>query len=313
MWRYLVLRGVGLLATLLLACFSVFALLNLVPGDPALLVVGPEASPEAYQVVREKLQLDRPWLARFGGWLSGVARGDLGTSLSRGLPVAGLIGGALVVTLPLAGLAALLAVLLSLPLGVVAATRPGGLLDLATVGVAQLGMAIPEFWLGMILVGFLAVGLSVLPAGGFPGWGDPRAALAHLLLPALALALPRGAYLARMTRAAMLEALSAPYVRTARGKGLPERAVIARHALKNALIPVVTAAGLSLGQLLAGALVVENLFYLPGLGRLALTAVRARDLPLLSGVGLVTAGLILLVNLVVDVSYVLLDPRVRLR
>lgn len=313
MWRYLVLRGVGLLATLLLACFSVFALLNLVPGDPALLVVGPEASPEAYQVVREKLQLDRPWLARFGGWLSGVARGDLGTSLSRGLPVAGLIGGALVVTLPLAGLAGLLAVLLSLPLGVAAATRPGGLLDLATVGVAQLGMAIPEFWLGMILVGSLAVGLSVLPAGGFPGWEDPRAALAHLLLPALALALPRGAYLARMTRAAMLEALSAPYVRTARGKGLPERAVIARHALKNALIPVVTAAGLSLGQLLAGALVVENLFYLPGLGRLALTAVRARDLPLLSGVGLVTAGLILLVNLVVDVSYVLLDPRVRLR
>ena len=313
MGSYLLRKLVTLPLTALLLAFSIFVLLSLLPGDSARLVVGPEATPEAYQAVREKLGLDQPWPVRFGRWLLGVVQGDLGESLSRGRPVAELIGAALRVTLPLGLMAALLAMLLALPLGVLAATRPGGLLDLLTVGVAQLGMAIPEFWLGILLVGYLAVRLSLFPAGGFPGWGEPGTALLHLALPALALALPRAAYLARMTRAALAETLRAPFVRAARGKGLAEGRVVLHHALRNALIPIVTIAGLSLGQLLAGALVVENLFYLPGLGQLALIAVKARDLPLLSGVGLVVAGLVLLINLGVDLAYGALDPRIRYR
>ena len=313
MGSYLLRKIVTLPLTILLTAFSIFALLSLLPGDPARLVVGPEATPEAYQTVREKLGLDQPWPVRFGHWLLGVAHGDLGESLSRGRPVSALIGAALRVTLPLGLMAALLAAVLALPLGILAATRPGGLLDLLAMGGAQLGMAIPEFWLGILLVGFLAVRLPLFPAGGFPGWGEPRGALLHLALPALALALPRVAYLARMTRAALAEALRTPFIRAARGKGLSERRVILHHALRNAFIPIVTAAGLSLGQLLAGALVVENLFYLPGLGHLALTAVKARDLPLLSGTGLVVAGLVLLLNFGVDLVYGALDPRIRYR
>lgn len=313
MGGYLARKLLSLPLTILLIAFSIFALLSLLPGDPARLVAGPEASPQAYRDIRAKLELDLPWPVRFGRWLGGAVTGHLGESLSRGLPVAGMVGDALGVTLPLALLAAALAVAIALPLGTVAATRPGGALDFLTVGTAQLGMAIPEFWLGIMLVGFVSVRLGLLPAGGFPGWREGEKALLYLLLPAVALALPRAAYLARMTRAAVLDALAAPYVRAARGKGLPERTVIARHALKNALIPVVTVAGLSLGQLLAGALVIENLFYLPGLGRLALEAVKARDLPLLSGTGLVVAGLIVLVNLAVDLVYGMLDPRIRYR
>ncbi|RLE29392.1 ABC transporter permease [Candidatus Acetothermia bacterium] len=313
MGSYLLRKLLTLPLTLLLTAFAIFALLSLLPGDPARLVVGPEASPQAYQAVREKLGLDLPWPARFGHWLYGALRGDLGTSLSRGLPVAALVGSSLTVTLPLALMASAIALLIALPLGALAAGRPGGALDLLTVGTAQLGMAIPEFWLGILLMGFLAVRLRAFPAGGFPGWGAPGAALAHLVLPALALALPRAAYLARMIRASLADVLAAPYIRAARGKGLSEPAVIGRHALRNALIPVVTVAGLSLGRLLAGALVVENLFYLPGLGRLALAAVRARDLSLLSGAGLVVAGLILLLTLAVDLAYGALDPRIRYR
>lgn len=313
MGGYLARKLLSLPLTILLIAFSIFALLSLLPGDPARLVAGPEASPQAYRDIRAKLELDLPWPVRFGRWLGGAVTGHLGESLSRGLPVAGMVGDALGVTLPLALLAAALAVAIALPLGTVAATRPGGALDFLTVGTAQLGMAIPEFWLGIMLVGFVSVRLGLLPAGGFPGWREGGKAFLYLLLPAVALALPRAAYLARMTRAAVLDALAAPYVRAARGKGLPERTVIARHALKNALIAVVTVAGLSLGQLLAGALVIENLFYLPGLGRLALEAVKARDLPLLSGTGLVVAGLIVLVNLAVDLVYGMLDPRIRYR
>lgn len=313
MGSYLLRKLITLPLTILLIAFSIFALLSLLPGDPARLVVGPEASPEAYQAVREKLQLDLPWPVRFGRWLFGLLRGDLGESLSRGLPVGALVGSSLTVTLPLALLASVIALMIALPLGTLAATHPGGLVDLATVGAAQLGMAVPEFWLGILLMGFLAIWVQAFPAGGFPGWERPGAALVHLVLPALALALPRSAYLARMTRASLADVLAAPYIRTARGKGLREASVLGRHALRNALIPVVTAAGLSLGHLLAGALVVENLFYLPGLGRLALAAVRARDLPLLSGAGLVVAGMMVLLNLVVDLAYGALDPRIRYR
>ena len=314
MGRYLVLRGVGFLVTLFLTCFAVFALLSVVPGDPARLVVGPEASEAAYQAVRARLGLDLPWPVRFGQWLGGiVTRGDFGQSLSLNLPVSDLLADALTVTVPLALLAMALAILIGLPLGIIAATRPGSLLDLLTVGIAQIGLALPEFWLGILLVGFFAVRLRAFPAGGFPGWQVPGRALYHLLLPAFALALPRAAYLARMARATMADVLSAGYIQTARGKGVPELLVLSRHALKNAIIPIITTAGLTLGHLLAGAIVIENLFYLPGIGRLALAAVRARDLPLVSGVGVTVAGLLVALNFVVDLIYGFLDPRIRYR
>lgn len=310
MWRYLLLRGVGFLLTLLLVSFTVFALLSLVPGDPARIVAGPEATPEAYQAIRERLGLDRPWPARFGDWLWGTSRGDLGESLAYHRPVGELIWGGLSVTLPLAFLALALAVILALPLGVAAATRLGGWLDFATVGFAQLGTALPEFWLGILLIDLFAVGWGTLPAGGFPGWSG-IGTLAHLILPALALGLPRAAYLARMTRAAVADVLSASYIGVARAKGLSEWRVLTRHALRSALIPILTTAGLTLGRLLAGALVVENVFYLPGLGRLALVAVGERDLPLLSAVALVVAGLMVTLSFLVDLAYGLLDPRIR--
>lgn len=312
MWRYLLLRGVGFLLTLFLVSFTVFALLSLVPGDPARIVAGPEATPEAYQAIRERLGLDRPWPARFGDWLWGISHGDLGESLAYHRPVGELIWGGLSVTLPLAFLALALAVILALPLGVAAATRLGGWLDFATVGFAQLGTALPEFWLGILLINFFAVGWGILPAGGFPGWSG-IGTLAHLILPALALGLPRAAYLARMTRAAMADVLSAAYIGVARAKGLSEWRVLTRHALRSALIPILTTAGLTLGRLLAGALVVENVFYLPGLGRLALMAVGERDLPLLSAVALVVAGLMVALSFLVDLAYGLLDPRIHYR
>lgn len=312
MWRYLLLRGVGFLLTLFLVSFTVFALLSLVPGDPARIVAGPEATPEAYQAIRERLGLDRPWPARFGDWLWGISHGDLGESLAYHRPVGELIWGGLSVTLPLAFLALALAVILALPLGVAAATRLGGWLDFATVGFAQLGTALPEFWLGILLINFFAVGWGILPAGGFRGWSG-IGTLAHLILPALALGLPRAAYLARMTRAAMADVLSAAYIGVARAKGLSEWRVLTRHALRSALIPILTTAGLTLGRLLAGALVVENVFYLPGLGRLALMAVGERDLPLLSAVALVVAGLMVALSFLVDLAYGLLDPRIHYR
>lgn len=312
MQRYLILRGIGTIATLLLISFAVFALLYLAPGDPARIIAGPEATPEAYQAIRARLGLDRPFLVRFGEWLWGFIHGDLGDSLVYYRPVAALIGAKLTVTLPLTLLAMFLALLLALPLGILAATRPGTWLDLGTVGLAQVGAALPEFWLGILLIGLFAVGLGLLPAGGFPGWEGPRS-LVHLILPGLALSLPRAAYLARMVRASVADTLSEDYIRTARAKGVPEPRLIWRHALRNAMIPIATTAGLTLSRLLGGAIVIENVFYLPGLGNLALTAMLARDLPLLCGAATVVAGLMVMVSFLVDVLYAVLDPRIRYR
>ncbi len=313
MWQFVARRLLGFPLTLLAVGVAVYLLLLVVPGDPARLIVGPEATEEAYQQVRLKLGLDAPWPLRLARWLGGVVRGDLGRSLASDLPVGGLVGRALALTLPLALLALGFALVVGLPLGTVAALRPGSWLDLATVGFLQLGQAIPGFWLGIFLIEILSVRLGWLPAGGFPGWEAGGEALAHLVLPAVALGLPWGAYLARMARAALAEVLSAPYIRTARGKGLPEGQVVLRHAFRPALVPLLTAAGLTLGRLVAGAIVIEHLFGLPGLGQLALGAVRARDLPLLSGSALTVAGLVAGVSLVVDLLYGALDPRVRYR
>ncbi|MBC7221062.1 ABC transporter permease [Candidatus Bipolaricaulota bacterium] len=309
---HVVRRVGGAVLTLLVVAFFVFVAVQLVPGDPARVVVGPDASPEDYAAARARLGLDTPWPIRFVAWLRAFSTGDWGDSLLYGRPVRPLVLSALAVTLPLAGLALGMALLLALPLGTIAAGRVGGWLDVGTVGLLQLGAALPEFWLGILLVGLLAVTWRLLPAGGFPGWEDPRA-LASLVLPALSLALPRGAYLARMVRASLADVFGEEYVRSARAKGLPEVRIVAVHALRNALIPILTTAGLTLARLVAGAMVVENVFGLPGLGRLTVVAVEGRDLPLLASAAAVVAGLVVIVSLAVDAGYVLLDPRLRER
>ncbi len=312
MWEHLLRRLVASAGTLVIVALAVFFVLSVVPGDPARVIVGPEADPAAYRLARERLDLDRPWPARLVRWMGGLVTGSWGTSLTYDRPVAPLVAGGLTVTAPLAALALLLASALAFPLGVAAAKRPGSWLDLGTVGLAQLGTALPEFWLGILLVGFVSVRHGLLPASGFPGWESPRALL-HLVLPAVALALPRAAYLARMVRAALADVLSHDYIRGARAKGVSERRLVWQHGLRNALVPVVTTAGLTMARLLAGAMVIENVFGLPGVGRLALVAVQARDLPLLAGLATTVAALIVLVSLLVDLSYGLLDPRLRHR
>lgn len=309
---HLVRRVGGAGVTLFVVAFLVFVAVQVVPGDPARVVVGPDASPEDYAAARARLGLDTPWPVRFVSWMEAFVAGEWGESLLYRRPVRPLVLSGLAVTLPLAGLALGTALLLALPLGLVAAGRLGGWVDLATVGLAQLGAALPEFWLGILLVRLFAEHLGWLPAGGFPGWGSSRA-LVHLLLPAVALALPRGAYLARMVRASLADVLREDYVRTARAKGVSGWRVLGAHALRNALIPVVTGAGLTFARLLAGAMVVENVFVLPGLGRLAVVAVGARDLPLIASLATAVAALIVLVSLTVDLSYALLDPRIRHR
>lgn len=305
------LRRVGASAlTLFLVAVLVFLAVDVVPGDPARLVVGLEASPEEYQAARERLGLDDPWVVRLARWATGFLVGDWGESLRYGRPARELVLGALALTGPLAALALALALVVAFPLGLLAARRVGGLTDLATVGFAQLGTALPEFWLGVLLVGLFAVGLRWLPAGGFPGWAG-SGPWRYLVLPAVALALPRAAYLARLVRGSVADVLAEDYIRAAMAKGVAGWRVLGVHALRNALIPVVTGAGLTLVRLLAGAMVVENVFGLPGLGRLAVVAAGERDLPLLSSIAVVVAALVILVNLAVDALYALLDPRIR--
>lgn len=307
------LRRVGASAlTLVLVAFLVFLAIHIVPGDPARVLVGTDAALEEYEAARERLGLDIPWPTRFARWLGGLVSGNWGDSFRYSRPARDLVARGLTITVPLASLSLLISLLVAFPLGMAAASRPGRWVDLGTVGLAQVGTALPEFWLAILLVGLFAVRLGVLPAGGFPGWESPRAWL-HLLLPAAALALPRAAYLARMVRASLADVLREDYVRTARAKGVAAWRVVGVHALRNALVSVVTGAGLTFARLLAGAMVVENVFGLPGLGRLAVVAVEARDLPLVASLATVVAAVIVLVSLAVDLTYLLLDPRIRHR
>ncbi len=299
-------------ATLLVVSVLVFVAVRILPGDPALLIMGTEASPEAAAALRRAMGLDRPIAVQYAEWIGGALRGDLGRSIQYDVPVSRLIGSRLDVTLPLAALAALLMTAIGVPLGLYAALRRGRPGDWAAMIVSQLGLAIPSFWAGLLLILLFAVRLGWAQAGGFDGWqaGIGRG-LGALLLPAAALGAVQAAILTRTTRAAVLEVLGAEHVRTARAKGLPERAVTRRHVLRNALLTIVTVAGLQVGQLLAGSIVLESVFYLPGLGRLALAAISARDLPVIQGVVLFVAALIVVVNFAVDLLYRLLDPRIR--
>jgi peptide/nickel transport system permease protein len=301
-----------MLLTLLFVSLLVFMVVRVLPGDPALIMLGIEASPDAVAKLREGLGLNRPVPVQYAEWAGRAVLGDLGRSIQYDVPVAGLIVSRLSVTLPLTLMAAALMVAAAIPLGVFAATRHRRWGDYAAMTLSQLGIAVPGFWVGLLLILLFSVKLGWFQAGGFDGWGQGVGhALKSLLLPAVALGLFQFAVLARTTRSALLEVLREEYVKTARAKGVAERAVIFRHALKNAMIPILTVAGVQLGQLMAGSIILESVFYLPGLGRLALGAISARDLPVVQGVVLFVASAIVVINAAVDVLYGVLDPRIR--
>ena len=305
-------RVAAFVATLVFLSALVFVVVRVLPGDPAALILGVESNPETVARLRQALGLDRPLAVQYVDWLARAARGDLGTSIQYDVPVGRLILSRLPVTLPLALMAAAIMIAVALPLGVYAATRHRRAGDYAAMLVSQLGIAVPAFWSGLLLILLFSVRLGWFRSGGFDGWSaGVVAGVKALLLPAIALGAFQAAVLVRATRSAVLDVLREDYVRTARAKGVAEGRVVARHALRNAMIPIVTVMGIQLGQLIAGAIVLESVFALPGLGRLALVAIGARDLPVVQGVTLFVASSIVLINFVVDLAYVVLDPRIR--
>ena len=312
MRRYVLRRVAAFVATLFFVSALVFIVIRILPGDPAAVIMGTEGSPEAAARLREAMGLNRPLLVQYADWLTRALRGDLGTSIQYDVPVGRLIVTRLPVTLPLMLLAAFFMVFVALPLGIFAATRHRRLGDYVTMVISQLGIAVPSFWAGLLLILLFSVRLGWVQSGGFAGWDEGFwPALRSLLLPAIALGFFQAAVLIRATRSAVLDVLREDYVRTARAKGVREALVVVKHTFRNAMIPVVTVAGLQLGQLIAGSIILESVFALPGLGRLALNAITARDLPVVQGVTLFVASSIVAINFAVDLAYAMLDPRIR--
>jgi len=310
---YVVRRLIGLVISLFLVSILVFLAMRVLPGDPAQVMLGMEAEPETLARLRQDLGLDRPLPVQYAAWARGLLTGDLGESLQYGVPIGELVASRLAVTVPLAGLAVAIAILMGIPLGLFAATHRGRPGDYGVMLLSQVGLAVPAFWLGILLILVFAVRLGWLSSGGFVPWSESAlGALRSLFLPALALGAIRAAVVARLSRAAMLDVLHQDYLRTARGKGLSERVVLWKHALRNALLPVVTSVGMQFAALLAGTIIIENVFYLPGLGRFAFQAISQRDLPVVQDIVLLIAALVVGVNLLVDLGCALLDPRVRL-
>jgi peptide/nickel transport system permease protein len=307
-------RLIAALLTLLAAAAVIFLVLEVLPGDAAAVMLGTEVRPDTLAALRAELGLDRPAPERFLRWLGGLVSGELGLSHTYRVPVGALIAERLAVTVPLALLAAALAVAIALPAGVFAAARHDRPADVAIMVASQIGLALPNFWFALLLVLLFSIGLGWLPAGGFPGWSSGiGAGLLSLLLPAVSLALPQAAILARIARSAVLDQAQEDYTRTARAKGLSRDATLWRHVLRNALIPVVTILGLQFSFLLAGAIIIENVFYLPGLGRLVFQAIAQRDLIVVKDVVMLLAALVVALNLAVDIAYLVIDPRLRRR
>jgi len=312
MGLFLFKRLCTLLATLAGASVVVFLVLEILPGDAAQMLMGPDAAPQAVQALAAKLGLDRPPMERYWQWVGGLFTGDLGLSYAYSTPVFELVLERLALTVPLALMAMTLTTLLALVVGIYAAAHHNRLGDAGLMGFAQIGIAVPNFWFAILLILLFSVHLQWFSAGGFPGWGeDFGGALKSLLLPAVSLAVVQAAILARITRSAVLDVLREDFVRTARAKGLSRRAVLWRHVLRNAMIPVLTVMGLQFANLLAGTIVVENVFYLPGLGRLIFQSISNRDLIVVRNCVMLLATMVIVVNFVVDVLYAVIDPRVK--
>jgi peptide/nickel transport system permease protein len=314
MLRYALTRFLSLAASLVVASLVVFFALEVVPGDPSAYMLGMNASPEAVDALRTELGLDQGAVARYLAWASGLLTGDFGISYTYRTPVAGMIADRLAVSLPLALFALALSTLIAFPVGIWAASRRGTAVDAGVMGATQLGVAVPNFWFAMLLVLVFAVNLRWFSAGGFPGWDAGFfAGLKALTLPAIALALPQASILARVMRSALIDTLGEDFIRTARAKGLTRGQALRRHALRNALVPVLTIIGLQFSFLLAGAIIIENVFFLPGLGRLVFQAISQRDLIVVESVVMLLVFAVILVTFVVDLAYAVVDPRLRRR
>jgi len=305
-------RFLTLVATLLGASLIIFLVLDALPGNAAETLMGADASPDAIRALTVKLGLDQPLLTRYVHWIGGMLVGDLGNSYAYGTPVAGLIAERLALTIPLAILSMAITVVLALAAGIYTAANHNRLGDVGVMSLTQIGIALPNFWFAILLILLFAVKLQWLSAGGFAGWDDGIwPGVKSLLLPAVSLAVVQAAILARVTRSAVLEVLREDFVRTARAKGLSRREVLWQHVLRNAMIPVMTVMGLQFANLLAGTIVIENVFYLPGLGRLIFQSIANRDLIVVRDCVMLLAGMVVVVNFVVDVLYAYIDPRIK--
>jgi len=314
MFRYTLKRALSLVVSLAIASLVIFLVIEVAPGDPASFMLGINAQPDTVAALRAELGLDVPKWQRYLDWVGGMLVGDFGTSYTYRAPVSEMIADRMQVSLPLALYALTLSTAIALPAGIYAASRRGGPGDLAVMGATQLGVAVPNFWFAMLLVLLFAIKLRWFGAGGFPGWEAGFAAgMKALTLPAVALALPQAAILARVMRSSLIEILGEDFMRTARAKGLSRRQALWRHGVRNALIPVLTILGLQFAFLLAGAIIIEQVFYLPGLGRLIFQAISARDLIVVESVVMLLVFAVIVVNFLVDLAYAAVDPRLRSR
>ena len=314
MIQYSFKRLLSLCLSLAVASIVIFAVIEIAPGDPASFMLGINAQPDTVAALRSELGLDESKLHRYLTWIGGMLTGDFGTSYTYRTPVAEMIADRLWVSLPLALYALALSTLIAFPAGIYAAARRGKPGDMAVMGATQLGVAIPDFWFAMLLVLVFAINLRWFSAGGFGGWENGIwAGMKSLTLPAIALALPQAAILARVMRSALLDILGEDFMRTARAKGLTRRQALWRHGLRNAMIPVLTIIGLQFSFLLAGAIIIEQVFYLPGLGRLVFQAISSRDLIVVESVVMLLVFAVITVNFLVDLAYALVDPRLRSR
>ena len=316
MGLFLLKRFLTFAATLVVASMVVFAVLEMLPGDAAQIILGESATPEALATLQAKLGLDRPYAERYAEWIGGLLQGRTAMSISYDTPTGELIRERLAVTLPLAAMSMLLTVAVALVLGVYAASRHNRLGDVGVMAASQLGIAIPSFWFAILLILLFAVKLQWVSAGGFPGWteddgGGLWEGFKALLLPAIALAVVQASVLARWTRSAVLEVMREDFVRTARAKGLTRRQALWGHVLRNAMIPVLTIMGLQFAFLISGTVVVEQVFVLPGVGRLVFQAIANRDLVVVRDVVLLLVAMVVIVNFVVDVLYAVIDPRLK--
>ena len=313
MLTYLTRRLVSLILSLAVASVVIFLAIEVVPGDPAAYMLGMNAQPDTVAALRAELGLDQGRLARYATWVTGMLGGDFGTSYTYRTPVAGMIADRLWVSLPLTLYALALAVLMALPAGILAAARRGRGADMGVLAATQVGIAVPNFWFAMLLVLGFAITWRLFPSGGFPGWDEPAQALRALTLPAVALALPQAAILTRVLRSSLIDTLGEDYIRTARAKGLSPFQALWRHGLRNALIPVLTLIGLQFSFLLAGAIIIEQVFYLPGLGRLIFQAIGQRDLIVVESTVMLLVFAVIAVTFLTDLAYAVADPRLRRR
>ena len=305
-------RLASLVLSLIAASVVIFLVIEVIPGDPAQFMLGLNADAQTIAALRAQMGLDQPLLLRYVGWVLGMLHGDFGISYTYRVPVTELVNARLGVSVPLAAFALLLTVLIAFPAGILAAARRNSRTDVVVMSTTQLGVAVPNFWFAMLLVLLFALRLHWLPAGGFPGWqAGLWPGLRALTLPAVALALPQAAILARIMRSALIDTLGQDFIRAARAKGLSPGQTVRRHALRNALIPVLTILGLQFSFLLAGAIIIENVFYLPGLGRLIFQGITQRDLIVVQSVVMLLVAAVIVVNFTVEIAYALVDPRLR--